>query len=129
MAVSLLEQLGYHTIAVEDAEAALDALAAGHQINLLFSDVVLPGRTDGVALAREVAERYPKIPIVLTTGYSKVFESEPEFPGAAQTLSIVRARPRHPRGAQFVQGAAGHAGKLRRRRLTAPVDAGSAPPA
>ncbi len=80
VAVSLLEQLGYHTIAVEDAEAALAALAAGHQINLLFSDVVLPGRTDGVALAREVADRYPKIPIVLTTGYSKVFESEPEFP-------------------------------------------------
>jgi DNA-binding LytR/AlgR family response regulator len=55
-------------------------LAAGHQIHLLFSDVVLPGRTDGVALAREVADRYPHIPIVLTTGYSKVFESGPPFP-------------------------------------------------
>jgi PAS domain S-box-containing protein len=79
-AVSLLEQLGYRTLAVEQASAALEALAAGHQIHLLFSDVVLPGRTDGVALAREVADRYPHIPIVLTTGYSKVFESGPPFP-------------------------------------------------
>ncbi|MGH6671376.1 MAG: PAS domain-containing protein [Xanthobacteraceae bacterium] len=80
VAVSLLEQLGYRTIAVEEADAALDALAAGHQINLLFSDVILPGRTDGMALAREVTDRFPQIPIVLTTGFSKVFESEPEFP-------------------------------------------------
>jgi len=80
VAVSLLEQLGYRTIAVEEAAAALDTLASGHQVHLLFSDVVLPGHTDGVALAREVADRYPQIPIVLTTGYSNVFESEPAFP-------------------------------------------------
>jgi PAS domain S-box-containing protein len=79
-AVSLLEQLGYRTLAVEQASAALETLAAGHQVHLLFSDVVLPGGTDGVALAREVADRYPYIPIVLTTGYSKVFESGPPFP-------------------------------------------------
>jgi len=80
VAVSLLEQLGYRTIAVDEAEAAIDTLAAGHQINLVFSDVILPGRIDGVALARELTERYPQIPIVLTTGYSKIFDSEPEFP-------------------------------------------------
>ncbi len=80
VAVSLLEQLGYHTIAVDEAGAAIDTLAAGHQVNLVFSDVILPGRIDGVAMARELADRYPQIPIVLTTGYSKVFESEPEFP-------------------------------------------------
>jgi PAS domain S-box-containing protein len=80
VAVSLLEQLGYRTIAVEEAGAALATLEAGHQIDLLFSDVILPGRTDGVALARDVADRFPNLPIVLTTGYSKVFESELEFP-------------------------------------------------
>jgi PAS domain S-box-containing protein len=80
VAVSLLEQLGYRTIAVEDAAAALDTLAAGHQINLVFSDVVLPGRADGVALAREVSLRNPKIPVVLTTGYSKAFDSSVTFP-------------------------------------------------
>jgi CheY-like chemotaxis protein len=78
--VSLIEQLGYRTIAVEDSAAALEALAAGHQISLVFSDVILPGPMDGAALAQAVADRYPRIPVVLTTGYSKVFDQEPPWP-------------------------------------------------
>ena len=42
------------------AAAALDMLAAGKSVALVFSDVVLPGRTDGLALARIVGERYPE---------------------------------------------------------------------
>jgi PAS domain S-box-containing protein len=78
--VSLLEQLGYKTIAVEHAAAALEALAFSQPISIIFSDVVLPGEIDGLLLARTVKARYPGIPIVLTTGYTKVFEAEPEFP-------------------------------------------------
>jgi len=80
VAVSLIEQLGYRTIAVEDSAAALDALAAGHQVSLVFTDVILPGAMDGAALAQVVAERYPRVPVVLTTGYSKVFDQEPAWP-------------------------------------------------
>jgi PAS domain S-box-containing protein len=79
-AVSLLEQLGYRTTEVDTASAALDVLASGKEVNLVFSDVVLPGQTDGLALARTLIERYPHIPVVLTTGYAKVFDSNPEFP-------------------------------------------------
>jgi CheY-like chemotaxis protein len=78
--VSLLEQLGYQTIAVEHAAAALEILAGSQQINVIFSDVVLPGEIDGLLLARTVKARYPDISIVLTTGYTRVFEAEPEFP-------------------------------------------------
>jgi len=42
--------------------------------------VVLPGPDDGLALARTLADRYPQIPVVLTTGYTKVFDADPEFP-------------------------------------------------
>jgi PAS domain S-box-containing protein len=80
VAVSLLEELGYQTIAVESASAALDVLLSGKDVGLVFSDVVLPGQTDGLALARTVNERYPHVPVVLTTGYTKVFDSDPEFP-------------------------------------------------
>jgi PAS domain S-box-containing protein len=80
VAVSLLEQLGYRTMEVETASAALDILAAGKHIDLVFSDVVLPGQDDGLALARTLAQRYPHIPVVLTTGYTRVFEANPEFP-------------------------------------------------
>ncbi|HEV2626536.1 MAG TPA: PAS domain S-box protein [Xanthobacteraceae bacterium] len=80
VAVSLLEQLGYRTMEVETASAALDILAAGNHVDLVFSDVVLPGQADGLALAHMLAERYPHIPVVLTTGYTRVFEANPEFP-------------------------------------------------
>ncbi len=80
VAVSLLQQLGYRTMEVENAAMALDALAAGTGIALVFSDVVLPGHTDGLALARIIAGRYPDIPVVLTTGYTRVFDATPEFP-------------------------------------------------
>ncbi|MGB7035729.1 MAG: ATP-binding protein [Xanthobacteraceae bacterium] len=79
VAVSLLHQLGYRSVEVDSAAAALDQLAGG-DIALVFSDVVLPGQTDGLALARIVNDRYPNIPVVLTTGYTKVFDADPEFP-------------------------------------------------
>jgi CheY-like chemotaxis protein len=80
VAVSLLEQLGYRTVAVESAGAALARLSAGELPNAIFTDVVLPGDMDGLALARTVKQRWPDLPSVLTTGYAKIFESEPEFP-------------------------------------------------
>jgi PAS domain S-box-containing protein len=80
VAVSLLEQLGYKTIAVESASEALDVLASGETVSLVFTDVVLPGQLDGLALARKVTDRYGAIPIVLTTGYTRAFDSDPEFP-------------------------------------------------
>jgi PAS domain S-box-containing protein len=80
VAVSLLEQLGYKTIAVESATEALDVLASGRTVNLVFTDVALPGQIDGLALARKVTDCYRTIPIVLTTGYTRVFDSDPEFP-------------------------------------------------
>ncbi len=79
VAVSLLDQLGYRSVEVDSAADALDQLAGG-DIALVFSDVVLPGQTDGLALARIVNDRYPNIPVVLTTGYTKVFDADPEFP-------------------------------------------------
>ena len=78
--VSLLEQLGYRTIAVENATAALEVLDRSPDVSVLFSDVVLPGDMDGLLLARSAKARYAHIPIVLTTGYARVFDSEPEFP-------------------------------------------------
>jgi two-component system NtrC family sensor kinase len=86
--VSLLEQLGYRAVAVEHAAAALDALAASQEIDVIFSDVVLPGDIDGLLLARTIRARYPDLPIVLTTGYAKVFDSEPEFPVLRKPFQI-----------------------------------------
>jgi PAS domain S-box-containing protein len=80
VAVSMLEQLGYRTIAVDTARAALEVLESGCSLGLIFTDVVLPGETDGLAFARTVRARYSNLPIVLTTGYAKVFNTDSEFP-------------------------------------------------
>ena len=41
----------------------------------MFSDVVMPGTMNGFALAQEVGNRYPRIPVVLTSGYSDVVQA------------------------------------------------------
>jgi len=74
---SLFEQLGYETIYRESAEAALQLIETGTKIDLVFSDIVMPGTIDGVGLAREIRSRYPTLPIALTTGYSDAAKAAP----------------------------------------------------
>jgi len=69
---SLVEQLGYQTLRAENAADALNRLRRGDKINLVLSDVVMPGAMNGIALAHEIANHYPQIPVVLTSGYSDV---------------------------------------------------------
>jgi CheY-like chemotaxis protein len=74
---SLFEHLGYETIYRDSAEAALKLLEAGTKIDLVFSDIVMPGTIDGVGLAREIRSRYPNLPVALTTGYSDAATAAP----------------------------------------------------
>ena len=74
---SLFEHLGYETIYRDSAEAALKLLEAGTKIDLVFSDIVMPGTIDGVGLAREIRSQYPNLPVVLTTGYSDAAKEAP----------------------------------------------------
>ena len=74
---ALFEQLGYETIYSDSAEAALNLLGNGAKIDLVFSDIVMPGAIDGVGLASEVRSLYPHLPVVLTTGYSDAAQTVP----------------------------------------------------
>ncbi|MGB3657484.1 MAG: PAS domain S-box protein, partial [Pseudolabrys sp.] len=74
---SLFEQLGFATVYRDSAEEALSLLADGTKIDLVFSDIVMPGAIDGVGLAREIRSRYPMLPVVLTTGYSDAARAAP----------------------------------------------------
>lgn len=66
----LLEQLGYTVRWASNAEAALSEIDA-NGIDVVFSDIVMPGRIDGLKLARTIRDRKPELPILLTTGYSE----------------------------------------------------------
>jgi signal transduction histidine kinase/CheY-like chemotaxis protein len=68
--VGLLEQLGYQTLFCENAAVALARLQGGEKIDLVLSDVVMPGGMNGIELAAEVRRQFPAIPVLLTSGYS-----------------------------------------------------------
>jgi CheY-like chemotaxis protein len=65
-------RFGYRTIVANDAREALSIVEGNADIDLLFSDVVMPGGMDGWQLADHVAQRRPDLPVLLTTGYSDV---------------------------------------------------------
>ncbi len=67
---SLLEQLGYRVVRAENATEALRHLQQGIGVDLLFSDIVMPGPINGLGLAQICQERFPDIPVLLTSGFS-----------------------------------------------------------
>jgi CheY-like chemotaxis protein/anti-sigma regulatory factor (Ser/Thr protein kinase) len=81
LVTEMFRELGYRVTRVASAQAALGALADAPQIDLVFSDVMMPGAMNGVDLAREIARRRPEVPVLLTTGYAgpayKTGEVEP----------------------------------------------------
>jgi PAS domain S-box-containing protein len=68
--VMSLSELGYRVLQAADAEGALSILRSDHRVDLLFTDVVLPGRT-GRVLADESAIARPGLKVLFTTGYSR----------------------------------------------------------
>jgi signal transduction histidine kinase len=68
----LLQGCGYAVTHAHRAKAALDLLIAGEPVDLVFSDILMPGGMNGVQLAEEVRRRFPKVPVLLATGYSEV---------------------------------------------------------
>jgi two-component system NtrC family sensor kinase len=66
----LLRQLGYRVRSVANAQAAIAALRLDPDVDLVFSDILMPGGMNGLDLAREIGDRFPEIPVLLTTGYS-----------------------------------------------------------
>jgi DNA-binding NtrC family response regulator len=69
MSEALIEELGFETSAHETAERALDYIAsdAGH-VRAVFTDINVPGSIDGLALAKDVARRWPWIDVIVVTG-------------------------------------------------------------
>jgi DNA-binding NtrC family response regulator len=66
----MLRELGYAATRASSAEAALGALADGRTIDVVFSDVMMPGRMNGLDLAREARRRRPELPVLLIFGFA-----------------------------------------------------------
>lgn len=70
-AVAMLEELGYRVRVAAEAEEALGWLDRGEPVDLLFTDIVMPGVMNGRELAAEAAKRRPGLKVLFTTGFAE----------------------------------------------------------
>jgi CheY-like chemotaxis protein len=69
-AKDVLEELGYWVVEAANAEQAMRLVAKKPRIDILFTDVVLPGAS-GRELADRIKQLYPHLPVLFTTGYTR----------------------------------------------------------
>jgi CheY-like chemotaxis protein len=72
---ALFEQIGYRVVRAENAAEALRHLQQGIAFDLVFSDIMMPGAIDGLGLAELCRERFPHIPVLLTSGFSEAAQA------------------------------------------------------
>ena len=80
LAAGMLNELGFDASVAHSAKEALDQLAAGEKPKLVFSDIVMPGGLSGIELAHKIRDRFPELPILLTTVYSEQVGGTHGFP-------------------------------------------------
>ncbi|KQN73448.1 response regulator [Devosia sp. Leaf64] len=74
--VGELEDQGFHVLEAGNALEAIAILADNPVVNVVFTDVDMPGGVDGLELARIVRERSPQIQVVVTSGHRVVAETD-----------------------------------------------------
>lgn len=85
LVTELLGQLGYVVEAVESADAALPLLASGRALDLLVTDVGLPG-LNGRQLAEIARQSRPELPVLFMTGYAATTATQGEYLDVGMTL-------------------------------------------
>jgi len=85
--VRQLNELGYRVSEAEHADGALALLDAGIEIDLLLTDIVMPGKLDGLGLARAFTERRPGGKVLLTSGFPGTRLTDVE--GLSTTLRLL----------------------------------------
>jgi CheY-like chemotaxis protein len=66
----MLSQLGYTVLQARDADGALVIIESGARIDLLFTDIVMPGGLRAPELARKAQQKIPGIAVLFTTAYA-----------------------------------------------------------
>ncbi|MES2032303.1 MAG: response regulator [Pseudomonadota bacterium] len=75
-AVEMIEEAGFRVIEAQDADAAIRVLEARNDIRIIFTDIDMPGSMNGLKLAHAVANRWPPIRIIATSGHFGVREGD-----------------------------------------------------
>ncbi|GIZ49997.1 hybrid sensor histidine kinase/response regulator [Noviherbaspirillum aridicola] len=69
LAAGHLRKLGYRVLTTQSGEEALELLERYGGVDLLFTDIIMPGGMNGLQLAERARERHPDLPVLLATGY------------------------------------------------------------
>jgi PAS domain S-box-containing protein len=75
---AMLEHLGHQVTTCENGLEALDVLASGAPIDLLFTDLLMPGGVDGWELANRCATMRPGLPVVVASGWADTAQTPPQ---------------------------------------------------
>ena len=81
VAVARFEELGHSVLEADSAAVALEHLSGAAPIDLLFTDVVIPGGMGGLDLARRALEIRPGIRVIFTSGYAASLKTIGDLPG------------------------------------------------
>jgi len=118
LAEETLNDAGYRVVTAGDADEALrrfDELEKSGGVDLVFSDVVMPGIRNGLALAHELRSRNPDVPILLTTGYNDEMSIDGPQPEALDVLGKPYRRRELVERVQAALRRREHTGKPHRR--------------
>lgn len=74
-AVDLVQSAGYEVLEAQDADAAILILESRDDIDLVFTDVQMPGTMDGIKLSHYIHNRWPPVKLIVTSGMAFVEES------------------------------------------------------
>jgi CheY-like chemotaxis protein len=69
--ITQIQSLGYHTLEASNATEALKLIDTDNAIDLLFTDVIMPGSMNGRLLADEALRRRPSLKVLFTSGYTE----------------------------------------------------------
>lgn len=107
--VDHLQDRGFRVMGVSSAAEAIEAIEANFHVDLVFTDVKMPGPMDGIELARWIRARHPGMPIIFASGHAQKDRVGPGLEGAAyltkpydigavgdRILSMIRLRPGRP---------------------------------
>jgi CheY-like chemotaxis protein len=75
-AVEMIKEAGFRVIEAQDADAAIRVLEARDDIRIIFTDIDMPGSMNGLKLAHAVANRWPPIRIIATSGHFRIREGD-----------------------------------------------------
>jgi signal transduction histidine kinase len=90
--VTQVQSLGYKTLAVSNAREALTVIDEGEKIDLLFTDIIMPGAMNGRQLALEALNRRPSLKVLYTSGYT---ENAMVHDGRLDADVLLLAKPYH----------------------------------